>query len=65
VRLGRARPDALEFADRAVSFEEVRTAVRRAGEARRALEVHRTSRPRESSVELARRIVTAIDPDRG
>src|SRR5438034_7008376 len=65
VRLGRARPDALEFADRAVSFEEVRTAVRRAGEARRALEVHRTSRPRESSVELARRIVAAIDPDRG
>ena len=65
VRLGRAHPDALEFADRAVSFEEVRTAVRRAGEARRALEVHRTSRPRESSVELARRIVAAIDPDRG
>ena len=65
VRLGRARPDALEFADRAVSFEEVRTAVRRAGEARRALEVHRTSRPRESSVELARRIVAAIDSDRG
>ena len=65
VRLGRARPDALEFADRAVSFEEVRTAVRRAGEARRALEVHRTSRPRESSVELARRIVAAIAPDRG
>jgi len=48
-----------------VSFEEVRTAVRRAGEARRALEVHRTSRPRESSVELARRIVAAIAPDRG
>ena len=65
VRLGRARPDALEFADRAVSFEEVRTAVRRAGEARRALEVHRTSRPRESSVELARRIIAVIDPDRG
>ena len=61
VRLGRARPDALDFADRAVSFEEVRTAVRRVGEARVALEVHRSNRPRESSVDLARRIVAAID----
>ena len=61
VRLGRARLGALEFADRAVSFDEVRTAVRRAEEARRALEVHRTSRPRESSVDLSRRIVAAID----
>jgi RNA polymerase sigma factor (sigma-70 family) len=59
--LGRAHPGALEFADRAVSFEEVRTAVRRAGEARRALEIHRTSRPREPSVELARQIVAALD----
>jgi RNA polymerase sigma factor (sigma-70 family) len=65
VRLGRVRSDILDFAERAVSFEEVRMAVRRAGEARRALEVHRTSRPRESSVELARRIVAAIDPARG
>ena len=64
VRLGRARPDAPEFADRAVSFAEVRMAVRRAGEARRALEVHRTSRPRESSVKLVRQIVAAIDADR-
>jgi hypothetical protein len=61
VRLGRARPGALEFADRAVSFDEVRTAVRRAEEARRALEVHRSSRPRESSVELSQQIVAAID----
>jgi RNA polymerase sigma factor (sigma-70 family) len=61
VRLGRARPDALDFADRAVSFEEVRTVVRRAGEARLALEVHRSSRPRASSADLARRIVAAVD----
>jgi RNA polymerase sigma factor (sigma-70 family) len=61
VRLGRARPDALDFAERAVSFDDVRTAVRRAGEARLALEVHRSSRPRESSVGLIRRIITAIE----
>jgi RNA polymerase sigma factor (sigma-70 family) len=61
VRLRRARPDALDFADKAVSFEEVRTAVRRAEGARLALEVHRSSRPRESSVSLARRIITAIE----
>lgn len=62
VRLGRARPEALDFADRAVSFDEVRTAVRRAGEARLALELHRSSHPRESSVDLVRRIISAIDP---
>jgi len=62
VRCGRARPDALDFADRAVSFEEVRIAVRRAGEARLALEVHRSSHPRESSVDFVRRILSAIDP---
>jgi RNA polymerase sigma factor (sigma-70 family) len=64
VRLGRARPDALDFADRAVSFEEVRTAVRRAGEARLALEVHRSSHPRESSVDFVRRTICSIDPVR-
>jgi RNA polymerase sigma factor (sigma-70 family) len=61
VRLGRVRPDSLDFADKAVSFEEVRTAVRRAEGARRALEVHRTSSPRESSASLVKRIITAIE----
>jgi RNA polymerase sigma factor (sigma-70 family) len=61
VRLGRARSDALNFAETAVSFEDVRTAIHRAGEARRALEVHRSSHPRESSMGLAQRIIAAIE----
>ncbi len=61
VRLGRARPDALNFAAGAVSFEEARKAVRRVGEARRALEVHRSTHPRESSLDLVRRTISAID----
>ena len=40
MRLGPARLDALEFADRAVSFDEVRTAVRRAEDARREQEAN-------------------------
>lgn len=61
VRLGRARLDAPDFADRAASFEEMRKTVRRVGQARQALEVHRSSHPRESSVDLVRRIITAIE----
>jgi RNA polymerase sigma factor (sigma-70 family) len=61
VRLGRVRIDSLQFADRTTSFEDIRATVRRAGEGRRVLELHRSSRPRESSVDLARRIVAALE----
>lgn len=61
VRLGRVRPDALEFAVEAVSFDDVRTAVRHAEKARLSLEIHRTSHPRESPTALAQRIIDSID----
>lgn len=61
VRMKRVNPDALNFADRAVSFNEVRAAIRRAGEARKALEIHRTSHPRESSVRLVQQIVESLE----
>ena len=61
LRLGRVREDSLEFADEASSFRETRAYVRRVEEARWALEVHRTSRPRASSVDFARRLATALD----
>jgi RNA polymerase sigma factor (sigma-70 family) len=61
VKLGRARPDALSFAERATSFDEVRSAVRRVERVRWALEVQRTSRPRDSDIDFARRVVSALE----
>jgi hypothetical protein len=55
-----ARP--LQFARRATSFQEARALVRQVDEARWALEVHRTSVPRASSIDFAQRLLDAIDP---
>jgi RNA polymerase sigma factor (sigma-70 family) len=65
LRLGRARTDALDFAQHASSYEETRNLVRRVEHARWALEVHRSSQPRASSVDFARRVVQALDPGLG
>jgi RNA polymerase sigma factor (sigma-70 family) len=54
-----ARP--LQFARRATSFLEARALVRTVDEARWALEVHRTSLPRGTSVDFAQRLLDAID----
>jgi len=61
VRLGRVRPDALDFAARPSSYRETRALVRRAEQARWALQVHRTSQPRASTVDFARRLVRSLD----
>ena len=61
LRVGRVRPDALDFAARASSFQETREFVRRVERARHALEVHRTSQPRGASVDFARRLAQAIE----
>lgn len=60
IRLGRVRPDALDFADQPSSYQETRELVRRAEEARWALQVHRTTHPRASAVEVARRIAQSF-----
>jgi RNA polymerase sigma factor (sigma-70 family) len=57
-----ARP--LQFARRATSFQEARALVRQVDEARWALEVHRTSLPRASSIDFAERLLDAIDHPR-
>jgi RNA polymerase sigma factor (sigma-70 family) len=62
VRVGRIREESLDFAGEASSYRETRAYVRRVEEARWALEVHRASRPRASSVNFARRLVDALDP---
>ncbi len=62
LRVGRIREEGVDFAGEASSYRETRSYVRRVEEARWALEVHRTSRPRASSVDFARHLVHAIDP---
>ena len=61
LRLGRVRPDALDFAEQSSSYQETRGLVRRAEQARWALQVHRTSHPRASAVDFARRLAQSFD----
>jgi RNA polymerase sigma factor (sigma-70 family) len=60
VQIGRVRPGDPQFAESARSFAEARDAVRRLDHARQVLELHRRSRPRESSIDFARRIAAAL-----
>ena len=62
VQLGRARADDLQFAETAASFEDARTMVRRVEQARRALELHRASRPKDSHADFARGVLSALEP---
>ena len=64
LRLGRIDPERLSFAERPVSYDETRAYVRRVQDARRALEVHRGSRPRPPSVEFLRGVIHALGRDR-
>jgi hypothetical protein len=52
------------FADRGTSFEEARETASRFERARRALAVHRSSRPRDSTIDFARRVVELLDTAR-
>jgi RNA polymerase sigma factor (sigma-70 family) len=61
LRIGRVRPDALDFASTPSSFQETRAYVRRLDQARWTVSIHRASHPRESSVDFARRLMTAIE----
>jgi len=64
LRVGRIRADRFDFADGASSFQEARALVRQVDETRRALEVHRTSRPHASSIDFARRLARTLDSPR-
>jgi RNA polymerase sigma factor (sigma-70 family) len=61
LQAGRVHADALNFAATASSYAETRDLVRQVESARRALEVHRISHPRASSVDFARRLAQALD----
>jgi RNA polymerase sigma factor (sigma-70 family) len=66
LRLGRVNPEAVDFAPQPSSYRETRALVRQAEQARWALQVHRASHPRSSTVDVARRIAQSLDswPDR-
>jgi RNA polymerase sigma factor (sigma-70 family) len=64
LRLGRVRPGALDFARQPSSYQETRELVRRAEQARWALQVHRASQPRASAVDFARRLAQSLDSPR-
>lgn len=61
VRDGRADVQHLTFATSRASFEKTRAKVRQVDEARWALEVHRTSQPKASTVDFARRLLETVD----
>jgi RNA polymerase sigma factor (sigma-70 family) len=61
IRLGRVRPDAPAFAERAVSFEQLRATIRDVEQARVALALHRSTQPRGPAVDLVRQIMTTLD----
>jgi RNA polymerase sigma factor (sigma-70 family) len=58
---GTADAQPLRFARRSTSFEEARALVRQVDEARWALEVHRSSQPREASVDFAQQLLQSLD----
>lgn len=55
----------IQFACRPTSFEEARRLVREVDEARWLAQLHRTSQPRSSSIDFARRLLETIDQRRG
>jgi RNA polymerase sigma factor (sigma-70 family) len=65
LRLGRVREGALDFADQAASYRDTLAFVRQVEEARWALHVHRSSHPKASTIDFARRLVSALDSARG
>ena len=58
---GKVRLESCDFAATPSSFQETRAIVRQVDEARWALEVHRSSHPRASSIDFARRLVATLD----
>ena len=64
LQIGRIRPDALDFAQQPASYRETRGLVRRAERARWAFQVHRSSHPRASAVDFARRLAESLNSPR-
>ena len=61
LRAGKVRTDACNYAASASSFQQARAVVRQVEEARRAFAVHRSSQPRASSIDFARRLIETFE----
>jgi RNA polymerase sigma factor (sigma-70 family) len=61
LRAGKIREASCDFATAPSSFQQTRALVRQVEETRWALQVHRTSNPRPSSVDFARRLAATLD----
>jgi RNA polymerase sigma factor (sigma-70 family) len=61
LRAGKIRGASCDFAAAPRSFQQTRALVRQVEEARWALQVHRTSQPRPTSVDFARRLAATLD----
>jgi RNA polymerase sigma factor (sigma-70 family) len=65
VRLGRVRPNEPHFARAGCSFREARDFIRSIEEAKRVIELHRSTHPRDSSLDFTRRVVSALEASSG
>ncbi|MBL8202998.1 MAG: sigma-70 family RNA polymerase sigma factor [Blastocatellia bacterium] len=61
LRAGKVRADGCNYAANATSFQQARAVVRQVDEARRAFALHRSSQPRASSINFARRLMETLD----
>jgi RNA polymerase sigma factor (sigma-70 family) len=64
VRLGRVVPNELAFAQASSSFVEARALIRRVEQAKWALELHRSTQLPHTPLDLMRRILSALEPNR-
>jgi RNA polymerase sigma factor (sigma-70 family) len=65
IRLGRVQADKPQFAEVGSSFAEARELIRGIEEAKRVIELHRGTRPRDSSLDVAQLVVSALDASHG
>jgi RNA polymerase sigma factor (sigma-70 family) len=61
LRSGKVRADACNYAANASSFQQARAVVQQVEEARRAFAIHRSSHPRASSIDFARRLMETFE----
>jgi len=65
VRLGRVQTNEPQFARVGSSFAEARELIRGIEAAKRVIELHRSTHPRDSSLDLAQLVVSALDASHG
>lgn len=65
VRLGRIQPNEPRFAQAGASFAEAREFVRGIEEAKRVIELHRSTRPRRATLDFTRYVVSALEGSLG